>query len=120
MNLVVNAKDAMPDGGEITIQTVLVEIGDDHQPEKPDIDPGQYVVISVCDTGVGMNQQTVENIFEPFFTTKDLGKGTGLGLSTVYGIVRQHAGDVFVASSPGLGTTVTLYLPPFTETPPAS
>ena len=111
MNLVVNAKDAMPEGGKLTIQTqtTVVEAGDGHSPQF--IRPGHYVALSVSDTGMGMDRETQSRIFEPFFTTKEKGKGTGLGLSTVYGIVKQSGGYVLVQSELGRGTSFLIYLP---------
>jgi two-component system cell cycle sensor histidine kinase/response regulator CckA len=119
MNLVVNAKDSMPDGGRLTLQTsdVIVRQG---QSEHNFIQPGRYAVIAVADTGHGMDKETQSRIFEPFFTTKEKGKGTGLGLSTVYGIVKQSNGYVFAQSEVGAGTTFYVYLPRVEESAEAS
>jgi len=111
MNLVVNAKDAMPNGGKICIRTASVTLDDSYRPENTFIKNGPYVMISVSDSGQGMDRETQARIFEPFFTTKEKGKGTGLGLSTVYGIIKQSGGYVFVQSEVGRGTVFTIYFP---------
>ncbi len=111
MNLVVNAKDAMPSGGDIRIETSNVVLGEEIRNEYSYFQPGSYVVLTVSDTGHGMDKETQSRIFEPFFTTKEQGKGTGLGLSTVYGIIKQSRGYIFAQSQVNVGTTFRIYLP---------
>jgi PAS domain S-box-containing protein len=111
MNLVVNARDAMPGGGRITLRTTPVTLDLVHLAQFPQRRPGSFVCLTVCDTGSGMSSETMKRIFEPFFTTKEVGKGTGLGLATVHGIVAQHKGWVEVESAEGVGTTFRVFLP---------
>ncbi|MGD0211001.1 MAG: PAS domain S-box protein, partial [Desulfomonilia bacterium] len=111
MNLAINAQDAIQEGGIVSIDIKDVTLDDDYAQSHPGAVPGEYVAMIFSDTGSGMNTKTMEHIFEPFFTTKERGKGTGLGLATVYGIVRQHNGNIAVSSEPGKGATFTIYLP---------
>jgi signal transduction histidine kinase len=120
LNVVINARDAMPQGGQLTIATGPTMLGMEDLSSNPDASPGRFVSVSVQDNGAGMTAEVLARVFEPFYTTKEVGKGSGLGLSQVYGFVRQSGGHLHLESQPGTGTCVTIYLPVAEETQPAS
>jgi signal transduction histidine kinase len=111
MNLAVNARDAMPNGGTLEIEASNVVVHEGSRSGQPELTPGKYVLIRVSDTGHGMDRATLEHIFDPFFTTKEVGKGTGLGLAMVYGIIKNHHGHITCRSQPGAGTAFEIHLP---------
>ena len=113
LNLAVNARDAMPGGGELTLETANANLDEGYGLHSADDELGQYVVLAVTDTGVGMSDDVLQHAFEPFYTTKPIGRGTGLGLSQVYGFVKQSGGHVRLYSKRGEGTSVRIYLPRF-------
>jgi signal transduction histidine kinase len=111
MNLAINARDAMPNGGKLTLETANVSINQDSAGLYPDLKPGKYVMLAITDTGAGMSDEVKARLFEPFLSTKDVGRGSGLGLSTCYGIIKQSGGHITARSELGRGTSFKIYLP---------
>ena len=111
LNLALNARDAMPDGGRLAVRTRSLDLGENIFRKLSELKPGNYALIEIVDTGIGMDEETRDRIFEPFFTTKEFGQGTGLGLATAYGIIKQAGGTIDATSDPGKGTTFLIYLP---------